>query len=1375
MTNASEILEGLLLLGQQGGARSTGWVCGAVFWPLLMLVGVIQCAKIAKRPTASALCAWALGLVFLGWGLAVLGMQAAKMIDDPAVSKFVSLGLVVLMLILMVASLVLAIVGLVQYRGYTQGRAQAIWALCLSSLVLVLLVGTVGWAVVKKLDRGPQALANQPAAGQPIAFEDLNFQATPPSRQWVPLPPAAINAEAAIVLRRNKPEVIWIVIAEEFGESAQLDSEALAQIAKSNGLGAAPDAQYSPTTPTTLAGQPAVQMTSRGTIDKQQFTYDYRILTHHGYAYQVITMSALKDEAAMRQEADVLANAFSLIDPSRRSTDEWAGEPVDRLEIPEAGLRLDLGAGWSSWESLAEDFPAATVGALQGFSGELGVVALPMDGLNFSQRELIDALLDELDMTVDGPEIIQREKITLSGVEGLRFEAERESEAGPMTYRLVVMRTPGWAYLIGGWAPPDREDLLAVIDRAIRGVQIDADAKSASRGEAAPQHANPYNALGLAAYHASQYDRALAAFLRARDADSAYETYTNNAVNAYEELKRYRDAVTLAEAHLADYPDHHQVRANAAYQLMYLKETDAAIKHYARSFAGGFRSDYFLQDYLTALRNAGRSEEALWVLEEFAPGDQITTNLLIERCRALGDIGRHDEAIALLAERSDAPLPDPWVEAEWVRALIRNDDARGAAELGARLTQPPDAHAQLWFVRGLAELELDWYPQARASFQHATDLGGDTAYREHLDYVAGLLGRGDNALVRTPVEPVPIPESLNADAPPHPDADDYPARIDLDVFAYHFRPGSPLRYTRRQRITVTGPDALETWSTLNFDFDSQYKRIFLNDLTVTDPDGNVVGRGELDSVFVIDDQQDGIRSDDKTLSIPVPGLAVGCTLDYTVTTETLSDKDIFDFTQHRFLNRHPVARRVVFVDAAEDQVAVEVTAGVEPRSVAGGGRVWMVEAPAIYRWEPLMPDLDTLYPMISLGPVGQTWEGVARDYLGDLADALTPPDDFAATAQAILGDAATPTQVIQRATAHVQQSLTYEALEFGVRGVIPHTLDQITTQRFGDCKDHSLLLYHLLRAGNVNAHLALVQTSQPVVTDLPTLSQFDHMVVLVNNAPAPGTSASDAGSVPSIGDKWLVLDATDKSHPALHGVPVGVQRRPLLILDPERPRLLIDTPASAGNAFQTDRKIVITADGDLEVDEVLTATGPWAEGLLEYLRNAPAADRLAKVQKSLDLEDGLRVTRLTTSDLNDLVGPLRVTLHYTIPGRFDRQPGGWFGRLPAPWEFYYLSPTFLPDRRTPFERTVGFDFRSTVEVELPAGFKLAQLPPGPTAEFDAVNTQLQAASTPTGLSLTSRIALPSGRFPAADYAAYHHALDAGLRALRPTMHLVPSD
>ncbi len=82
----------------------------------------------------------------------------------------------------------------------------------------------------------------------------------------------------------------------------------------------------------------------------------------------------------------------------------------------------------------------------------------------------------------------------------------------------------------------------------------------------------------------------------------------------------------------------------------------------------------------------------------------------------------------------------------------------------------------------------------------------------------------------------------------------------------------------------------------------------------------------------------------------------------------------------------------------------------------------------------------------------------------------------------------------------VQNEVRYLGMESGINAYKPHNPLQVYKQRYGDCKDKSLLLVSLLRSAGVESYPLLVNTSYRHTVDSkpPSNSAFDHCVVLLN-------------------------------------------------------------------------------------------------------------------------------------------------------------------------------------------------------------------------------------------------------------------------------------
>jgi hypothetical protein len=169
---------------------------------------------------------------------------------------------------------------------------------------------------------------------------------------------------------------------------------------------------------------------------------------------------------------------------------------------------------------------------------------------------------------------------------------------------------------------------------------------------------------------------------------------------------------------------------------------------------------------------------------------------------------------------------------------------------------------------------------------------------------------------------------------------------------------------------------------------------------------------------------------------------------------------------------------------------------------------------------------------------------------------------------------------------YVQTNYTYKALEFGRRARLPHTTAEILRNQYGDCKDHALLLQQLLEASGIPARLALVRTQGKVCKELPSLDQFDHMVVFL----------------PAFRNGFFI-DCTDKGSDLGQAVPLGLAGKEALILDAVNPRFVTIPDYPEGSSLlQVRREVRITNGTDVAVHEVLRLKGYNGSTLRAYFK-----------------------------------------------------------------------------------------------------------------------------------------------------------------------------
>jgi transglutaminase-like putative cysteine protease len=81
----------------------------------------------------------------------------------------------------------------------------------------------------------------------------------------------------------------------------------------------------------------------------------------------------------------------------------------------------------------------------------------------------------------------------------------------------------------------------------------------------------------------------------------------------------------------------------------------------------------------------------------------------------------------------------------------------------------------------------------------------------------------------------------------------------------------------------------------------------------------------------------------------------------------------------------------------------------------------------------------------------------------------------------------------------VQNQIRYMGIEIGVYSHLPNTPNKVFRQRFGDCKDKSLLLCTMLKELEIESHPVLINTTAKgeMINTLPSPLSFNHCTVLI--------------------------------------------------------------------------------------------------------------------------------------------------------------------------------------------------------------------------------------------------------------------------------------
>jgi hypothetical protein len=356
---------------------------------------------------------------------------------------------------------------------------------------------------------------------------------------------------------------------------------------------------------------------------------------------------------------------------------------------------------------------------------------------------------------------------------------------------------------------------------------------------------------------------------------------------------------------------------------------------------------------------------------------------------------------------------------------------------------------------------------------------------------------------------------------------------------------------------------------------------------------------------------------------------------------------------------------------------------------------------------------------------------------------------------------------------HVQQGYRYHAIEFGQRARVPNSASKTISLKYGDCKDHALLTKQLLAASGIKSYLTAVRSSGDIVAELPSLDQFDHVVVFVPADQFDGPQNELGG---------LIVDTTNKEADPLLETPYGLEDRSMLVLDQKNPRL-VRTPKYPADAGKLVSARTLTFDinsaGVVEsrVAEDVTLNGYLAPGMRAFFKHFDGPTRREALQNLLSDNGPIRVKRVEPLNLSAVREPLRIHLEYTVPNSFhaiqsSASGTSLIGSLPCAWESQYVLAPALDARKTPFEVAMPRMVQSSLVVNLPAGYRMADLDRcngSGHSIFRSWNSR--ASQDGQTVRLEYEVHLATGQHPATAYEEYYADSNESLAILRTPITL----
>jgi len=299
-----------------------------------------------------------------------------------------------------------------------------------------------------------------------------------------------------------------------------------------------------------------------------------------------------------------------------------------------------------------------------------------------------------------------------------------------------------------------------------------------------------------------------------------------------------------------------------------------------------------------------------------------------------------------------------------------------------------------------------------------------------------------------------------------------------------------------------------------------------------------------------------------------------------------------------------------------------------------------------------------------------------------------------------------------------QHDIRYAAIKIGIGGWRPHPAAEIFTHRYGDCKDKATVLSSMLSQIGVKSFYLLVDTDRGVFTEKsPPQTHFDHMIIAIVLPDASYSKSLPAlYEHPKLGH-LLIYDPTNEWVP-FGQLPYYEQDNfGLLVTDNGGELIHLPVTQPELNGTRRTAQLKLLQDGTLEGEVQETLSGYQAMMGRVYLQNESQSDRKKIIEHFLGRMLGnFQVNSFDLVNADDIDKDLIVKYKFTAD-HYAKTAGPLLLVRPrvVGEKAGYFDPT--KPRHYPYEFNAPFLDSDSVEITLPEGFKVDELPDPAKANF----------------------------------------------------------
>lgn len=379
-----------------------------------------------------------------------------------------------------------------------------------------------------------------------------------------------------------------------------------------------------------------------------------------------------------------------------------------------------------------------------------------------------------------------------------------------------------------------------------------------------------------------------------------------------------------------------------------------------------------------------------------------------------------------------------------------------------------------------------------------------------------------------------------------------------------------------------------------------------------------------------------IYSDERIKMVTMPHVVVGSIMDWQVTVESkkpVIEKNFYDLV---FLSSsHPVKAWKYTLVAPKDIVLHFKSINNERKPT-----ISYSEDKVVYTWETsnsekieqeeYMPSWDEVCEMVAVSTL-DSWKSMSKWALDLFRKNLRLSDDMKKKVHEITKEKKSQADKVQAIIEYIQKDIRYVSMSMEFHSYEPHPADQIFSNKYGDCKDYTLLGMAMLSEIGVKAYPVLFPSIKAFTEEslLPMPAYFDHAILFFD-----------------LDGKKYYSDLMRQGY-FFYEIPDAMSGRKVFVANEEGAFAAIPKVDEPERVLTSEEHAVIQDNGDAIVEMTVRFHRNLSVEMREAFKNAPSDEReKALYSLEAELSSGGKVLQREWRNLDTPHANITVRLKY---------------------------------------------------------------------------------------------------------------------------------